>query len=273
MIEPRRSREIEELVQTFIRELTEAVESATEARARVLGEEYLRAAAPLARRPEARARPVAKRASPAGMAEPVLVEPTGKVQPDPPRAAQVRPKRERPAPSSKAQPVPAIDPEGERRAAELARLRAILRPTAPVPTAPPVMAPPPQRLPEEADTLQALEDRIRDRIPGLAGLSQRRYTAQIAAWVGRVRSHQSGPDSERTRIASRMLFEKLRNLAWSMEAGTIEALNASWSTRNWEQYIHDNEFIAATEDPPPPSRPGDAADEDIWSTPSEVGEV
>jgi hypothetical protein len=163
-----------------------------------------------------------------------------------------------------------IDPEEERRAAELARLRAILRPTAPVPATPPVVAPPP-RAAEENDSLQALENQIRDQIPALAGLSQSRYTARIAVWVGRVRLHQSGPDAERTRIASRMLFEKLRNLAWSMEAGTIEALNTSWSTRNWERYIQDNEFIAATPDASPPPRPEPDAEVDVWATPSEAG--
>ncbi|HEV3190292.1 MAG TPA: hypothetical protein VGY54_07330 [Polyangiaceae bacterium] len=120
--------------------------------------------------------------------------------------------------------------------------------------------------PEEDGGLKALEDQIRDQIPSLPGLSVARYTAQIAAWVGRVRLIQSGPDGDRTRIASRIMFDKLRNLAWSMEAGTIEGLNLSWSTRNWERYIRDNELIASTPDPTPEPD----AEADVWSTPGEA---
>jgi hypothetical protein len=131
------------------------------------------------------------------------------------------------------------------------------------------MAPPPPRAADHNDGLRALEDSIRDQIPALAGLSQPRYTAQIAAWVGRVRLYQNGPHGERTRIASRILFEKLRNLAWSMEAGSIEALNSSWSTRTWERYIHDNELIVASPDRPP--KPEPEAEVDVWATSSEAG--
>jgi len=118
--------------------------------------------------------------------------------------------------------------------------------------------------------LRALEDQIRDRLPSLPGLSASRYTAQIAAWVGRVRLNQSGPDAERTRIASRIMFDKLRNLAWSMEAGPIEGLNLSWSTRNWERYIEENETIAAAPDAPPPPTPERDAKPDVWATPDEA---
>jgi len=115
-------------------------------------------------------------------------------------------------------------------------------------------------------SLQALEDQIRDQIPSLPSLSLTRYTALIAAWVGRVRMIQSGQDRERTRIASRIMFDKLRNLAWSREAGTIEGLNLSWSTRNCERYIKDNELSAATPDPTPAPTP----EPDAWSTPGEA---
>ena len=118
--------------------------------------------------------------------------------------------------------------------------------------APSVIALPPPRALEEDGSLQALEDHIRDQLPSLPSLSPSRYTAQIAAWVGRVRLNQSGPDGERTRIASRIMFDKLPNLAGSMEAGPIEGLNLSWSTRNWERYIQDNELIAGTPDVLPP---------------------
>ena len=156
--------------------------------------------------------------------------------------------------------------EDERRTAELARLRSILRPTVPEPPAPSAIAPPPPPAPEEDGSLQALEDHIRDQLPSLPALSQSRYTAQIAAWVGRVRLIQSGPDGERTRIASRIMFEKLRNLAWSMEAGSIEGLNLSWSTRNWERYIQDNELIAVTPDALPPPTPERDTEVDVWAT-------
>jgi hypothetical protein len=267
MPERRRSREIERLVE----ELIEAVESAISARARVLTEEYLRAA--MAEAP----RVVARHAS--------TTEASPGAAPPPPRARRVRPK---PAAVTKPKAPPVVDPdeerrvaeldekrrtaelEEERRAAELARLRAILRPTVPEPPAPPVIAPPPPREPEDDGSLQTLEDHIRDRIPSLPSLSLSRYTAQIASWVGRVRLIQDGPDGERTRIASRIMFDKLRNLAWSMEAGTIEGLNLSWSTRNWERYIKDNELIAATPDPPPPPTPEPNAEVDVWSTPGEA---
>ena len=118
------------------------------------------------------------------------------------------------------------------------------------------------------DGLQALEDRIRDEIPALSGLSQGRCTARIASWVGRVRRHQSGPDGERTRIASRMLLDKLRNLAWSMDAGKIEGLDLSWSTRNWQRYIDECEVIAATPDVAPAPADRQEDDPDVWATPA-----
>jgi hypothetical protein len=266
----RRSREIEELVQGFIRRLAEALESATSARALVLSEEYMRAAATSARRPEPNVQAVPERPSPTLAQEPDVAAPSREVQPRPPRAERVRPKRQPPAPAAEAKAAPAIDLEEQRRTAELARLRAILRPIAPVPAAPPVIASVP-RAAEEKDGLQALEDLIRDQVAALARLSQSRYTARIAAWVGSVRLHQSGPDGERTRIASRMLFEKLRTLAWSMEAGPIEALNTAWSTRNWERYIHENEVLAATPDAAPTQTPELDAEVDVWATPTETG--
>jgi len=284
MPERRRSREIERLVD----ELIEAVESAISARARVLTEEYMRAGmedAPRAVRGNASTTEASSEDAPL----------------PPPRVRRVRP---RPAVATKPKALPVVDPdeerrkaeraderraaeleqerraaeraeerraaelEEERRTAELARLRAILRPTVPEPPATPVIAASSPPTPEDDGSLQALENQIREQIPSLPNLSVARYTAQIAAWVGRVRLIQSGPDGERTRIASRIMFDKLRNLAWSMEAGTIEGLNLSWSTRNWERYIKDNELIAAT--PDPPSRPEPDPEADVWSTPGEA---
>jgi hypothetical protein len=271
MSERPRSREIEQLVEEFTQRLSEAIASATAERARVLSEDFLRAAAAAQRTPEPTVRAVPNLPSPNQGLEPDVVESPPEVQLALPVAARVRPQRRRRVLVSEAKVPPPVDPEEERRAAELARLRAILRPTAPVTAAPPVMAPPTPRAAEENDSLKALEDSIRDQIPSLASLSESRYTAQIAAWVGRVRLIQDGPDAERTRIASRMLFEKLRSLAWSMEAGAIEALNTSWSTRHWERYIQDNEMIAATPDKPSPPEPDPDDGADIWSTPDEAG--
>jgi hypothetical protein len=265
-----RSREIEGLVQAFTEQLEEAVEAAISGRAQFLSDEFLRAAATPRRRSASTVLAVPVLPSLTEAHKPGVAERSPEVQPARPRATAVRPKRRRPALVSETKAPLPIDPEDERRATEFARLRAILRPTAPIPPAPPLVAPT-LRATAEDDSLRALEDQIRDQIPALPGLSQSRYTARIASWVGRVRLHQSGPDGERTRIASRILFDKLRNLAWSMEAGPIEGLNISWSTRNWERYIEDHELIAATPEATPPAKPEPDADEDVWSTPNETG--
>jgi len=241
--------EIEQLVEELVSQLTEAYENAVVARARVLTEEFLAAAAS------------ARAAAP-------VVAPVA--PPRPPRRRAPAAHRAAPPPVD-----PAIALEDARRSAELARLRAILRPTAVAEAAPvaPVVTPPPTRV-VDADFevgLQPLEDHIRDQVPSLAGLSQSRCTARIATWVGRVRLHMSRPDAERTRFAARILLDKLRNLAWSMEAGTIEGLDANWSTRNWERYIEANELIAVTPDPvvaPPQVEAERAADADVWATPA-----
>jgi hypothetical protein len=234
------SREIAVLIEGVVQQLEDAIEAATLTRARELTEEYLRKIEP---------RPRAISAAPTTTPQLQLEE-----------ARRPEPRRRRGPKAVVAKAPPPVDPESERRAAELARLRAILRPTAPTPT--PMVAPVPvparEQVPE--DSLQALEDRIRDEIPALSSLSQGRCTARIASWVGRVRLHQSGPEAERTRIASRILLDKLRNLAWSMDAGKIEGLDLSWSTRNWQRYIEESELIAATPDAAPAKSPESSAD-------------
>jgi hypothetical protein len=174
--------------------------------------------------------------------------------------------------------LPQVDPEQVRRDAELARLRAVLRPTTPdpEPAAPPPAAPPPAPLRtedrtdrgERNDSLASLEDVIRDQLPALGGLSQARCTARIAAWAGRVRRDQSRPGAEQTRVAALMLLEKLRRLARAMEAGSIEALNASWSTSNWQRYIEANELAAATPDAPAAPAPDPVPEPDAWPWPA-----
>jgi hypothetical protein len=54
-----------------------------------------------------------------------------------------------------------------------------------------------------------------------------------------------------------------------MEAGTIEALDTSWKTRLWEQYIQENELIAARPGPLP-SKPEPDSEVEVWSTPGEA---
>jgi hypothetical protein len=254
------SREIEVLIEGVVQQLEDAIEAATLARARDLTEQYLRTMAP---RPRPRAAISA--------APPATPRPVDEARPPAPR-----PRRPAKAIVAAKAPPP-VDLESERRAAELARLRSILRPTAPLATPMVAPAPLPVREPGPDDGLQALEDRIREEIPALSGLSQGRCTARIASWVGRVRLHQSGPDAERTRIASRMLLDKLRNLAWSMDAGKIEGLDLSWSTRNWQRYVDACELIAATPDAAPTpaerqeasSESSESADDpDVWATPA-----
>jgi hypothetical protein len=102
MPERRRSREIERLVEELIDKLTEAVEAATSARARVLTEDYLRAA--VAEAPGT----VPGHASPKAETAPVA-------PPSPPRARRVRLK---PAVITKPKAPPTVAPEVERRTAE-----------------------------------------------------------------------------------------------------------------------------------------------------------
>jgi len=174
--------------------------------------------------------------------------------------------------------LPQVDPEQARRDAELARLRAVLRPTTADPTpaspSPVASAPAPSRAEdrndrgERNDSPASVEDAIRDQLPALGGLSQARCTARIAVWAGRVRLNQSRPGAEQTRVAALMLLEKLRRLARAMDAGSIEALNASWSTRNWERYIEANELAAATPDAEPVAAPEPVPEPDGWSWPA-----
>jgi hypothetical protein len=253
------SREIEVLIEDVVGQLEDAIEAATLTRARELTEEYLSRVQPLSR---------ASSAAPTTAPQQLQLEEARRPEPRRPRAPK----------AIVVKAPPPVDPESERRAAELVRLRAILRPTAPTPA--PVAAPAPMPAREQApeDNLQSLENRIRDEIPALSSLSQGRCTARIASWVGRVRLHQSGPDAERTRIASRILLDKLRNLAWSMDAGKIEGLDLSWSTRNWPRYIEESELIAATPDAAPAKiqesssaasseTSSESSDADVWAIP------
>lgn len=253
------------LTREFVERLRGAIETEISRRALALTEESLRQVRPSGRRPATVA---------------AVVLSTDEAEPSPSIARRAdadgedrkppRSSRRRPPVSVGAMMPRPLDAEQERRSADLARLRAILNPMAAPPEliTTPVPVAPPERSDADEGSLQALEDRIREALPALSGLSQRRYTAQIAAWVGRVRLYQQDHEPERARLASRLFMDKLRNLAWSMEAGTIEGLDMSWSTRHWRRYIDDNELIAATPDPVPESERRDAGDDlNVWSTP------
>jgi hypothetical protein len=162
-------------------------------------------------------------------------------------------RRPRPQPEAKAP-----DPVYAERTAELNRLRSILRPTVlpallptilpsavgPSAVAGPAEAPTPRRI-ETTDGVKSLEDDVRDAIAFLSVLSPGRCEAQIAAWAGRARLYQEDQNDGRTRIAAGLLLEKLRGLARAMGAGFIEALNPTFSTNDWGQYIKAKEKAAA----------------------------
>ena len=263
MPEGRLSKQIARLTNQLIARLETAIEAQISHRAQSLAEDSLRKSA---RRGQRRIAAVS-----ASLAEPPAPAPS-ELGPEPSvtRPRQPRPSRRRPAATVAVAPALTIDPDEQRRTAELARLRAILRPTAPAPApaATPLPVVPPPRREIDEDRLQALEDHIRERIPTLSGLSQSRCTAQIAAWVGRVRLYQHEFEPERARLASRILLDKLRNLAWSMEAGKIEGLDLSWSTRHWQRYIDENELIVSTSDAAPQGERPDVSEEaSVWAAP------
>ena len=277
----RRSRErspqpaIDDLVEALVRRLAEVFETEVAARSRVLAEEWLRAAARETREAKPKVASLPSRTLATSRARAVRRPVRPRVVKPAARSRQFLARLERPKATASS---PQVDPEHVRRDAELARLRAVLRPTAPAPTpaSPSPMASPPVPLraedrngrSERNGSLASLEDAIRDQLPVLGGLSQVRCTARIAAWAGRVRLEQSRPGAEQTRVAALMLLEKLRRLARAMDAGSIEALNASWSTRNWERYIEANELTAATPDADPIPAPDPVPEPDGWSWPA-----
>jgi len=151
----------------------------------------------------------------------------------------------RPRPTVQAQ---SPDPVYAQRTAELNRLRSILRPVDDRPSTdgPPAEAPAPHRV-ETTDGMKSLEEEVRDGIAFLSVLSPARCEAQIAVWSGRARLYQEEQADGRTRIAAGLLLEKLRGLARAMDAGFIEALNPSFSTSDWGQYVSAKEKAAAAE--------------------------
>ena len=184
----------------------------------------------------------------------------------------------RPRPRIEAQ---APDPVYAERTAELNRLRSILRPTvlpnvlptvdSPAAVAGPAAeAPSPQRS-ETTDPMKSLEEDVRDAIAFLSLLPPARCEAQIAAWAGRARLYQEDQNDGRTRIAAGLLLEKLRGLARAMGAGFIEALNPTFSTNDWRQYIKAKEKAAAAE--PGTAAPSASEDSEAPAAGGDYGDI
>ncbi|MEP6652382.1 MAG: hypothetical protein ABJA82_03430 [Myxococcales bacterium] len=161
-----------------------------------------------------------------------------------------------------------VDPEQESRDADFERLRTLLKPTRyenpsadpsiPYSSASVVLLDAPH-----TDPLRLLEDEIRDRVHALAQVGTARCTARIAAWTGRVRAYE---EQSGNRMAAQLMLEKLRALAYAMEAGRIEALTASWRTADWPSYIRKNEQLA---DAPPTPEPRERPDESTRKGPAD----
>ena len=156
---------------------------------------------------------------------------------------RVRRKPVRPAP-------PPLDPEQIKRDQEFARLRALLKPVAdqeiaPMPTPLPVATPPAQaqRPAGPGELLHALEKEIQDAVATLGTLGPVRCSAQIAAWVGKVRGLRDRlpPDVSATmRPAFRIFLEHLGQLRLQMEAHVVDALEQDWKAPDWDVYVEVN---------------------------------
>lgn len=275
MVHRRRSPSIELLVTRFVAHLTQAIEQEIDARSRALAAEYLAAALPaprLSAKPKVSATESrtpgegAPQVPSSAVAAPAPSRPAPDHTSDLPSAPTdsglaPRARRER-SPSRARRPRATAhitrdsrpaDPGQESRDAELARLRTLLKPTqyeggSADPPSPSSSAPVVPLDASEAEPLRLLETEIRDQVHALAQLGTARCTARIAAWTGRVRGYE---EESGNRMAAQLMLEKLRALAYAMEANHIEALTASWRTADWSSYIRKNEELA--EAPPPPS--------------------
>lgn len=161
--------------------------------------------------------------------------------PKPRRRARLRP------------PPPPPDPEQLKRDAEVARLRALLRPADEEvpPPAPPTPAPipvPAARATSPGDFLRSLEKEIQDAVPTLATLGPDRCGAQIAAWAGQVREFRERLSPELSalmRPAIRIFLEHLIELRTAMDATFVDALDPKWQPPSWPIYIEANRARAA----------------------------
>jgi hypothetical protein len=153
---------------------------------------------------------------------------------------------------------PPLDPEQIKRDAEIARLRALLKPVAeeaaPAPVAPAPVAVPrePIRPSTPGDVLHALEKEIQDAVPTLGTLGPARCAAQIAVWSGQIRQLREilPPDVAATmRPAFRIFLEHLDQLQVAMEAQVVDALEPTFTAPDWDVYIEANR--ARVEQRPP----------------------
>ena len=152
---------------------------------------------------------------------------------------------------------PPTDPEQRKRDAEVARLRALLRPAseevALSPASTSVASPvAPPRSTTPGDHLRALEKEIQDAVPSLAALGPERCGAQIAAWTGAVRELRDGLPADLSatmRPAFRIFLEHLMQLREAMEAHVVDALEPSWSTPDWGAYVEVNRACAEQRSP------------------------
>jgi hypothetical protein len=242
---------IEQLLKPIAARFVAAIEEQIAVQTRALVAEWLKRGAPEA----PKKKPLERRPSQARSAAHAATTEARKLA-SPTLTSVIKKKASRrPKPRTEAQ---APDPVYAERTAELNRLRSILRPTVP-PTvdgpaavAGPAEAPSPHRN-EATDPMKSLEDDVRDAIAFLSVLSPGRCEAQIAAWAGRARLYQEDQNDGRTRIAAGLLLEKLRGLARAMGAGFIEALNPTFSTNDWGQYIKAKEKAAAESETSAPS--------------------
>jgi hypothetical protein len=294
MAHSRRSKSVQLLVAAFVERLTLAIDQQIDIRARALAADWIEAITVL----EARSR------RPFGPTGPATTERSGRrpafrplPSPEPANGTLEREMSPRPPPASGRDSLPptrgrrasrevapnrSADPGQDRRDAELGRLRRLLRPTISedvpgvlpagvVPATPSVLAAS-ARTDSSRDPLRLLEDDIRERFPSLARLPPAAAAARIGAWAGRARRYE---EESGNKMAANLLLDKLRVLAHTMDVGRIEALNASWRTKNWPAYIEQNELLAEArptpeQQPPSPStttqRMGEEAGYDAtWS--------
>jgi len=276
------SKSVQLLVARFSARLSRSVEREIEARCRVLAAEQLAAAFA---RPKVSAKSAAS-ATQAGRPEPGAWDAFSTPGPgdsrapgsegaaetgSAPRARRGRKPRAVPA----RPPLPAVDPEQAARDAELARLRALLKPArddspASEPSLATSSASPALPSPSQEETLHALESEIRGQVHSLGELGTARCTARIAAWTGRVRAYE---EETGNRMAAQLMLDKLRALAHAMEAGHIEALTASWRTADWSAYVRKNEELAEAPATPEPEETAEEAASEAVVDASNYGAV
>jgi len=284
MIHTQHSKSVERIVARFVTQLTKVVAREVEARSRVLASEHLAVAFAA---PGMSAKSKATEQGP-GMPSRRASDERSPEQasPDVPRNRSDRhdtnqadagsvtraPRARRPrAVAETPRHSPAVDPEQAARDAELARLRSLLRPTRPEGLfTDPALASSAAAVPldaPQAEPLRLLEDEIREQVHALGQVGTARCTARIAAWAGRVRAYE---EESGNRMAARLMMEKLRALAYAMEAGPIEALVASWRTGDWGYYVRKNEELAEAPPPPAPAPAEAPPESSADSTPDAV---